>query len=129
MKNSSNKSGSKKRGFTEGSAIKTSGEARSNSRSALKKNVTQKNPTLLQKLKELAAEAEDDNEIVSELITQDNTDNSNESRDQIITKSSVIPVLICQTGYTSPTIVHSLENFPQKKDRYNKKFSGAIGKR
>ena len=129
MKNSSNKSGSKKRGFTEGSAIKTSGEARSNSRSALKKNVTQKNPTLLQKLKELAAEAEDDKEIVSDLIPQDDSDNSKKSRDHVITNSTVIPVLICQTGYTSPTIVHSLENFPQKKDRYNKKFSGAIGKR
>ena len=48
----------KKRGFTEGSATAISREDRSNSRSTCKKNVTQKNPTLLQKLKELAAEVD-----------------------------------------------------------------------
>ena len=73
----------------------------------------QKNPTLLQKLKELAAEAEDDEEIVSDLIAQADSDNSDKSRDHIITNSTVVPVLICQTGYNSPTIVHSLEKPPQ----------------
>ena len=82
---------------------------------------------MLQKLKELAAEAEDDKEIVSDLIPQDESDKSKKSRDHIITNSTVIPVLICQTGYTSPTIVHSLENIPRKKDRYNKKVLGVIG--
>ena len=84
---------------------------------------------MIQKLKELAAEAEDDEEIVSDLITQDDSDNSNESRDQIITNSTVIPVLNCQTEYNSPTIAHSLGKIPRKKDRYNKKDLGAIGKR
>ena len=91
--------------------------------------MTRKNPTLLQKLKELAAEAEDDEEIVSDLIPQADSDNNDESRDHIITKSTVIPVLICQTGYNSPTIVHSLAKISRKKDRYNKKILGAIGKR
>ena len=75
---------------------------------------------LLQKLKELADEAEDDEEMVSDLIPQDNSDNSNNSRDHIIINSTVIPVLICQTGYNSPTIEHSLAKISQKKDRYNK---------
>ena len=69
--------GSKKWGFNEGSATTTSREDKLNSRRARKKKMTQKNLTLLQKLKELAAEAEDDAEIVSELIPQANSDNSN----------------------------------------------------
>ena len=77
---------------------------------------------MLHKLKELVAEAENDEEIVSDLITQANSDNSNESRDHIITNSTVIPVLICQTGYNSPMIVHSLTKITWKKDRYNKKI-------
>ena len=91
--------------------------------------MTQKNPTLLQQLKELAADADDDEEIVSELIPQDESDKIYKSKNCIITNSTVIPVLICHTGYTSPTIVHSLVNFPRKKDRYNKKNLGAIEKR
>ena len=87
----------------------------SNSRSAPKKKFTQKNPTLLQKLKELAAEAEDDEAIVSDLIPQSESDNIDESRDNITTKSTVTPVLICQTRYTSPTIVHSLGFFSEKR--------------
>ena len=51
--------------------------------------------TLLQKLKELAAEAEDDEEIVYDLIPQEASDNSDESRHQIITNCTLIPVLIC----------------------------------
>ena len=66
-----------------------------NSRSARNKNTTQKNPTLLQKLKELAAEATDDEEIVSDLIPQADSDNNDESKDNIITNSTVIIVLIC----------------------------------
>ena len=81
--------------------------------------MTQKNSTLLQKLKELAAEVEDDEEIVSNLIPQANSDNNNKSRDHIITHSTVFTVLICQTGYNSPTIVHSLANVSRKKDQYN----------
>ena len=69
VKNSSKTAGRENRGFTEGSAITTYRESRSNSRSARKKNMTQKNPTLPQKLKELAAEAKDDEEILSDLIT------------------------------------------------------------
>ena len=65
-------------------ATTTSSEVMSNSRSAHKKNVTQKNPTLLQKLKELAAEAEDDEEIVFYLIPQYESDNSDKSMDHII---------------------------------------------
>ena len=84
---------------------------------------------MLHKLKELAAEAKDDEEIVSDLIPQSDSDNSDESMDHIITNSTVIKVLICRTGYTSPAIVHSLANTPRKKDRYNKKHLGAIGKR
>ena len=57
--------------------------------------MTQTNPTLLQKLKELAAEAEDDEEIVDNLINQADSDNIDESRDHIITNSTVIPVSIC----------------------------------
>ena len=81
--------------------------------------MTQKNPILLQKLKEFAAESEDDEEIVSVLISQADSDNSNDSRDHIITNSTVIPVSICQNGYNSPTIVHSLEKLSRKKDKYN----------
>ena len=115
VKNSSKTAGIEKRGFTEGSETTTSREARLNIRSARKKNVTQKNPTLLQKLKELAAKAYDDEYRVSDPITQEKSDKINESRDHIITISTVIPLLICQTGYTSPTIVHSLANLPRKK--------------
>ena len=84
---------------------------------------------MLKKLKELAAEAEDDEEIVSDLIPQDDSDNIDKSRDHIITNSTAIPVLIYQTVYTRPTIVHSLEIFSRKKDGYNKLFLGVIGKR
>ena len=78
VKNSSKTAGRKNWGFTEGSATTTSREARLNSRSTRKKNMIQKNLTLLQKLKELAAESEDDEEIVPYLIPQADSDNSNE---------------------------------------------------
>ena len=77
---------------------------------------------MLQKLKELAADAEDGEEVLSNLITQDESDNSDDSRGHIITNSAVVLVLICQTGYTSYTIVHSLTKISRKKDRYNKKI-------
>ena len=77
--------------------------------------MTQKHSTLLQKLKELAAESEDDEEIVSDLIPQAKSDNNYDSKDHIITNSTVIPVLICQTGYNIPTIVHSLATFSLKR--------------
>ena len=121
VKKSSKTVARKKRGVTEGSATTTSKKAQLNSRSAHPKNMT-KNPTLLQKLKGLAAEAEDDEDMVSELISQAESDNNNYSMDHIITNSTVIKVLICQTRYNSPTIVHSLENLSQKKDWYNKKI-------
>ena len=89
----------------------------------------QKNPTLLQKLKELAAEAEYDEEIVPDLNPQADSDNINESRDHIISNSTVILVSIFQNGYNSPTIVHSLGNPPRKKDRYKKTILGAICKK
>ena len=72
---------------------------------------------MLQKLKELAAEEEDDEKILSDLISQAESDKINESRDHIITNSTAILFLICQNGYNSPTIVHSLAYFTQKKDR------------
>ena len=75
------------------------------------------------------AEAEDGKEIVSDLIIQADSDNSNKSRDHITKNSTVIPVFICQTGFTSPTIMHSLANPLPKKDRYDKKGLVAIGKR
>ena len=81
--------------------------------------MTQKSPTLPQKLKQLAAEAEDDEDIVSDVIPQAESDIIGKSRDEIITNSAVILVLICQTGYNSPTIVPSLVKNSQKKDRYN----------
>ena len=84
---------------------------------------------MLQKLTKLAAEAEDDEEIISYLISKSDSYNNNKSRDHIIKNSTVIPVLICQTGYNIPTIVHSLAKFPRKKDWYNKNILGAIGKR
>ena len=77
----------------------------------------------------MEAEAEDRKDIVSDLFPQVDSDNSNKSRDHITTNSTVIPVLICQTGYASPTMVHSLANFARKKDRHNKKLFGVIGKR
>ena len=116
VKNSSKTAGIKKRRVNDGLAITTYREARSNSRSARKKNKTHKNSTLLQKLKELAAEADNYEEIVSDLIPQANSDNNNKSRDHIITNSTVILVLIYQTGYKSPMIVYSLAIFPWKKD-------------
>ena len=54
-----------------------------------------KKTTLLQKLKELVAEAEDDEKILSELIPKEHSDNSDKSREHTITKSTVVPVLIC----------------------------------
>ena len=114
--------GRKKRGFTEVSATTTSRKAHKNSRSTHKKNVTPKYPTLLQKLKYLAAEAEDYEEIVYNLIFQDDSDNSNKSRYLITTKSTVISVSICQTGYTSPMIVNSFAFPPGKRIGTLKKF-------
>ena len=52
--------GRKKSGFTEGSETTTSKEDILNSRGACKKNGLKQNTTLIQKLKELAVEAEDD---------------------------------------------------------------------
>ena len=74
---------------------------------------------MLQKLKELADEAEDDEEIVSNLIPQADSYNNGKSRDHKITNSTVLQVLICKTGYNSPKIVHSLEKILLKKDWYN----------
>ena len=75
----------------------------------------------------MADEAEDDEEIVSYLIPQEEEYNTDKSRNQKIKNSTVVIVLIYQTGYTSPTIVHSLAKvFPKKKDKYNKKRLGAI---
>ena len=91
--------------------------------------MTHKNLTLFQKLKKLAAELEGNEELLSNLVPQDDSYNSNEPRDHIITNAAVIPVLICQTGYTSPMIVHSLTIISRKKDRYNKKILSTIGKR
>ena len=77
----------------------------------------------------MAAEAEDDEEIVSDLTPQEESENNDKSMYHIITKYTLITVLIYQTGYTSPTIVHYLEKFPRKKYRYNNKCLGAIEKR
>ena len=77
----------------------------------------------------MTAEAEDDEEIVSDLIPQADSDNNDESKDHIITNSTVILVLICQTGYNSTTIVHSLANISRKKDRYNKNILCVIEKK
>ena len=77
---------------------------------------------MLGKLKELAAEAEDDEEIVFDLILQDYSEKSDKSRYHIITNSAIIPVLIYQTGYTSPTIVRSLAKFPEKRIGTIRKF-------
>ena len=84
-------------------------------RGASKNKSTPKNPTLLQKLTGLSADAEDDENILSDLTPQKYSKNINEIRDHITTNSTIIPVLIYQTGYTSPTIVHSLENSVQKR--------------
>ena len=81
---------------------------------------------MLQKLKELAAEEEADEKIVSDIIPQEDSYNSNKSRDHITTKTTILLMLICQTGYTRPLIVHSLANFAPKKDRYDIKTFGAI---
>ena len=83
---------------------------------------------MLQNIKELAAEAGDDENIVLDLIPPKDSENSNKSKDHIDKNSTVIPVFIYHTGYTSPTIVHYLVNFSQKKDRYNQKHLVAIGK-
>ena len=67
-------------------------------REAHVRKLIQKNPTLLQKLKELAAEVEYDEDIVPGLTSQEESYNIDESRDHITTNSTVITVLICQTG-------------------------------
>ena len=77
---------------------------------------------MLQKLKELETEAEDYEEIVCNHIPQSDSDNINKSRDDIITNYTVIPVLICQTRYNSPTKVRSLVIPSRKKDSYNLKI-------
>ena len=59
-----------------------------NSKSASKKNTTQKNPNLLQKLKELAADSEYDEEILSNLIPQTDSDNREKPRNHIIKNST-----------------------------------------
>ena len=120
--------GRKKRGFTKGSGTKTSWESRFNLRSTCKKKLAQKNPTLLQKLKKLAAETEDEEEIVYDLTPQSNSDNSDKSRDNITKNSTFIPFLIYQTGYTSCTIVHCLAISPEKRIGTIKKLS-VIGKK
>ena len=91
--------------------------------------MTQKSLTLLQKLKEVVSETEDHKEILSGLIPQDDSDNRNRSRDNIITNSTIISVLIYQTGYNSPTIMHSLANISRKKIGTIKTYFGVIGKR
>ena len=73
-----------------------------------------KNPTLLQKLKELAAEAEDDEKKVSDLTPPAESDNIKKSRDHITTNSTSISVLIYHTGYTCPMVVHYLAIFLEK---------------
>ena len=77
----------------------------------------------------MATKAEDGEEIVSEIITHEDSDKRDDSRDHMIKNYTVIPVLIYQNGYTSPTIVHSLAEIYQKQDRDNKKILGAIGNR
>ena len=84
VKNSSKTAGRKKRRFTEGSETTTSREARLNSRSTRKKNTPHKNLTLFQKLKKLAAEAKDDEEVVYNPNPQNEYKNNDESRDNII---------------------------------------------
>ena len=69
MKNLSKTAGQKE-GVTKDLTTTTSRGFRSNSRSACKKKLTQKNTTLLQKLKGLAADAKDDEEIVLDLTPQ-----------------------------------------------------------
>ena len=59
VRNSSKTKEGKNQGFTEGSATTTSRETKSNSRRACTK-IDRNNLTLIQKLKELASEAEDD---------------------------------------------------------------------
>ena len=98
-------------------------------RGASKHKSPPNNPTLLQKLKELSAEAEDDKDIVSNLTPQEDSDKIEKNRYHITTNSTIIPVLIYQTGYTSPMMVYSLANFDRKKDRYYERILGAIGKR
>ena len=77
MKKFPNTAGINKRGFTGGTSTTTYREDRSTARGASKHKSPTNNPTLIQKLKELAAEAEDDEDIISDLPPQEDSDNSN----------------------------------------------------
>ena len=77
----------------------------------------------------MATESEDDYKKVSDPTPQADSDNSNKSRDHITKNFTVIPVLIYHTGFNSPMIVHSLDFFGQKKNRYDKENLGTIRKR
>ena len=77
----------------------------------------------------MAAEAEDDEGVVFDLTPEEDSNISEKTRNHITTNSTDVTVLIYQTGYNSPMIVHYLVNFSLKEDRYDKKVLGSIGKR
>ena len=112
-----------------GAATTTSWEYRSTTIGTYNNKSPPNNPTLIQKLKELVAEAEDDKDIVNDLTPKEDSGNNGKSRDHITTKYTVIQVLIYCTGYTRPTIVHSLAKVSLNKDRYEKKRLGTTEKR
>ena len=59
-----------------------------------KNKLTPKNLIKLQMFKEFSDEADDDEDIVSDLTPQEDSGNSNNNRYHITTNSTIIPVLI-----------------------------------
>ena len=89
-------------------------------------------PTLLEKMKELAADAEDDEDVLLDLEPQGESDKNEETREYITTQSDVLPLLVFQAGYIQPNIVHSVGIYAtsaRKRDMWDKHMIGAIGKR
>ena len=89
-------------------------------------------PTLLARMKELAADAEDDQDIILDLEPQGDSDKNEETREYITTHSDVLPILVFQTGFRRPNMVHSLGIYAtsaRRRDMWDKHMIGAIGNR
>ena len=89
-------------------------------------------PTLLRRMQELAAEAEDDEDVVAELKVQGEGDNNLVVKEFLVNQVDPVGVLFFQPNHRQPHFIHSLGMFtggPRRKDTYDGHMLGAIGKR
>ena len=83
-------------------------------------------------MKELATDAEDDQDVLLDLKPQGDADKNQETRDYITTHSDVLSLLAFQVGCNQPHIMHSLGIYAmsaRKRDMWDKHMIGKIGKR